>query len=130
MTSCPIRLSPSVYVHVDSGDKLLLRRTALTSGAALPLPFLSTRCFAASDRPGGREILLGQIPLLSGPFASGMQSVNAVAKLVLDAVNAGGVVHGRRARVVIMDDELKQEQTAVNFRTLHNDVTADRKLTV
>ena len=108
----------------------MLRRTVLTSGAALSLPFLSTRGFAASDRPGDREVLLGQSTLLSGPFASVMQSVNAGAKLALDAVNAGGGVHGRRARIVSMDGELKPERTAVNFRTLHNDVAADRKLTV
>ena len=48
----------------------MLRSTVLTSGAALSLPFLSTMGFAASDRPGDREVLLGQSTLLSGPFAS------------------------------------------------------------
>jgi branched-chain amino acid transport system substrate-binding protein len=97
------------------------RRTILTSAASLSLPFFSTQGVAASTRPGDREVLLGQSTLLSGPFASVMQSVNAGANLAFDAINADGGVHGRVVRMVSLDDELKPERTALNFRTLHDE---------
>jgi len=97
------------------------RRTVLTTAAALSLPFFAPRGLAASIRPSDREVLFGQSTLLSGPFATVMQSVNAGANLAFAAVNAVGGVHGRAVRILSLDDELKPERTATNFRTLQDE---------
>jgi branched-chain amino acid transport system substrate-binding protein len=117
----PCKQSQRAAVDNHSGETFMQRRTLLTSAAVLSLPFVASRSFAASTRPGDREVLLGQSTLLSGPFATVMQSVNAGANLAFDAVNAAGGVHGRAVRIVSLDDELKPERTLINFRTLQEE---------
>lgn len=97
------------------------RRTLLAAAAAVPLPFATNLSRASSATPGDRELLLGQSAVLSGPLAVVVQSVNAGAALVLDGVNAAGGVHGRRIKVISLDDELKPDRTLVNFKKLQDE---------
>jgi ABC-type branched-subunit amino acid transport system substrate-binding protein len=92
------------------------RRTLLT--AALAGPALMSRVFASDAGVTDGEVLLGQSAVLSGPLGVSLQGFNAGAKLVLDDLNAKGGVGGRKLRLISLDDELKPDRAAANYKAL------------
>ena len=60
------------------------------------------------------EIVLGQSLDLSGPLAEMAPDMVNATKVCFDAVNAQGGVHGRRIRVVTLDDGYKPDNTVKN----------------
>ena len=60
------------------------------------------------------EIVLGQSLDLSGPLAEMAPDMVHATKVCFDAVNAQGGVHGRRIRVVTLDDGYKPDNTVKN----------------
>lgn len=98
---------------------MMRRRTLLQSAtAALALPALAGRSFAADAGVGDSELLLGQSAVLSGPLGVSLQGFNAGAKLVFDEVNAQGGIHGRRLNLKSLDDELKPDRAVANYKAL------------
>lgn len=70
---------------------------------------------------GAREIVLGQSASFSGSFASQAGSYCDGALAYFAAVNAGGGVHGRRLRLVSLDDGYVVERAQANTRRLIGD---------
>lgn len=60
------------------------------------------------------EIVLGQSLDLSGPLAEMAPDMVSATKVYLDAVNAQGGVHGRRIRMVTLDDGYKPDNSVKN----------------
>lgn len=69
---------------------------------------------AASPGVTDDEIVLGQSLDLSGPLAEMAPDMVNATKVYFDAVNAQGGVHGRRIRVVTLDDGYKPDNTVKN----------------
>ena len=72
----------------------------------------------AQDAAGGKdgEILLGQSCQLDGPLAAITTEVRQGASLYFDHVNAAGGVHGRKIRVVALDDAYDPKKAADNTK--------------
>jgi branched-chain amino acid transport system substrate-binding protein len=66
-------------------------------------------------------ILLGQSAVLSGPFSSTSLESQKAANAYFEKINARGGVFGRKIKLVSLDDELKVDKAAENFRKLVND---------
>lgn len=77
------------------------------------------------------EIVIGQSLDLSGPLAQMAPDMVHATKACFDAVNAQGGVHGRRLRVVTLDDGYQPDATVKNVEKLiaENDVFALCNLT-
>lgn len=86
--------------------------------AALAAPALIGRAFAADAGVSDGEVLLGQSAVLSGPLGVSLQGFNAGAKLVLDDLNAKGGIAGRKLKLISLDDELKPDRAAANYKAL------------
>lgn len=95
-----------------------MRRRTMVAAATLAWPGLVTRAAAEDARPGDRELVLGNSAILSGPLGRAVQAFLAGARLHFDAVSAQGGVHGRRIRLVSLDDELKPPAAVANCRAL------------
>lgn len=92
------------------------RRHFLLAGAAgaLGAPALAMR-----TTPGvsDHEILLGQTAVLSGPLSPGALAQQGGARIAFDEANVQGV-HGRRLRLLSLDDAFDPARAAANYRAL------------
>lgn len=85
---------------------------ALAAGA----PFV--RRAQAEAGVGNDEVVFGQTGILSGPLGQQINVMIAGAQLAFaEAARAGGV-HGRRVRIVSLDDELQPPKAVANVRQL------------
>ncbi|HYD60352.1 MAG TPA: ABC transporter substrate-binding protein [Noviherbaspirillum sp.] len=66
----------------------------------------------------GNEILLGQTTALSGPLAELGQDNAAGSKAYFDYINAQGGVHGRKIRLISLDDGYNPEKAVANVKQL------------
>ncbi len=66
----------------------------------------------------GNEILLGQTTALSGPLAELGQDTAAGSKAYFDYINAQGGVHGRKIRLISLDDGYNPEKAVANVKQL------------
>lgn len=64
------------------------------------------------------QILVGQTSGFTGPVASGVKENTEGAKLVFEAVNAAGGVHGQKIELVSLDDGFDPKRAADNARRL------------
>jgi ABC-type branched-subunit amino acid transport system substrate-binding protein len=80
---------------------------------AAALPFA-----AAAQGVTSSEIVIGQTSSFTGAIAGEVKEQTAGARLYLDWVNANGGVHGRRIRIVSLDDGFDAKRAAENARTL------------
>lgn len=96
------------------------RARACTRFGAGLLVCLSGHGAFAQTVAGGQdtEILIGQSCQLTGPLAALSNEVRQGAKLYFDHVNAGGGIHGRKIRVIVLDDAYDPKKAAENTRTL------------
>jgi branched-chain amino acid transport system substrate-binding protein len=101
------------------------RRTLVTAAAAVALPGWVRHTQAAQAEVGpGKEIVIGQSAVLSGPLSPPMKGYVAGAEMAFESANANGGVLGRKIRYVYLDDELKPDKTVVNLKTMLNDMNA------
>jgi len=98
------------------------RRTLLAAAAALPT--WTQRAHAAPEPSPGKEIVIGQSAVLSGPLGPAMRGYVAGAEIAFAAANATGGVHGRKIKYVYLDDELKPDRTVANLKTLMDEHNA------
>lgn len=89
------------------------RRATLVALAATGLP-----AFTAAAETQRNELLVGQSAPLSGMMAPTMLGVLAGQQLALDEANRRGGVHGRRVRLVTLDDAFDPAKALENARTL------------
>lgn len=66
----------------------------------------------------GTEILLGQSTSLSGPLAELGQEATAGSKAYFDYINAHGGIHGRKIRLISLDDGYNPEKAVANVKQL------------
>jgi branched-chain amino acid transport system substrate-binding protein len=64
------------------------------------------------------EIVLGMSTVLSGPAADLANEVRQGVLAGLERVNRAGGVHGRKLRLVVLDDGYEPARTALNMRKL------------
>jgi ABC-type branched-subunit amino acid transport system substrate-binding protein len=94
---------------------MMRRRDAL---GALGLGGLAGRAWSAAEPASGNEIVLGQSAVISGPLGGPIKALNAGWQMAFDAVNAQGGVHGRKIRVITIDDELAPPKAVANYKKL------------
>jgi len=95
------------------------RRDALGTLGAFGL--IGSAVSAAEPSVSSTEVVLGQSAIISGPLGVPIRALNAGAQLAFDAVNAQGGVHGRKIRVVTLDDELAPPNAIANYKKLLED---------
>lgn len=83
-----------------------------------PIAFATTLAFWFAARPAGAEdgvsageVLVGQCAALTGPAAALGQGMNAGLRAALEEQNAAGGVHGRKLRLIAVDDGYEPERT-------------------
>ena len=64
------------------------------------------------------EIVLGMSTVLTGPTANLAKEMRQGVLAGLERVNGGGGVHGRKLRLVVLDDGYEPARTALNMRKL------------
>jgi branched-chain amino acid transport system substrate-binding protein len=108
-----VRAAIRAAVH-NKGDVVDLRsflwRTARPVAAAL--------AFSALAGPVRADIVVGQVAPLSGVLATTGQQMVLGGKVVFDAVNAQGGIHGQKIRTVVLDDGYKVDDTLQLTRQL------------
>ena len=88
---------------------MLSKRDFLGAVALMPWSMLH-----AAPAVGDGEIVIGQSLDLSGPLAEMAPDIVNATKAYFDGVNAQGGIHGRRVRLVTLDDGYKPDNTAKN----------------
>ncbi len=99
---------------------------ALSGLVLLPLPIwiahsrdAKSKPLSQSERPSSAdELVLGQSLPLSGPSAQLGLDYRRGAMAWFDAVNRRGGIHGRRIRLISLDDQYEPERTLQNTRHL------------
>jgi len=99
-----------------------LRRVLLPAAAASAL-LLPAPSFAQKDKG---DIVIGQSAPLSGMMAPTMTGVLAGQQMAIEEANRRGGIHGRKVRLVILDDAFDPKRTLENARKLveEHEVTA------
>src|SRR5690242_19669578 len=87
----------------------LARRHVLAAACALPF----ARCVRAAA-----TVRIGQCLPLTGPLAPVVQPIAEGQKLLLDAVNAQGGVHGATIELVTQDDAAQPARTLEHTQNL------------
>lgn len=91
--------------------------TRLIGGLAL-IAGLMWQGSTAAQGVTNTEILLGQTTTLSGPLAELGQDALAGAKAYFDYINEQGGVHGRKIRLITLDDGYNPEKAVANVKDL------------
>ncbi|WP_432239600.1 ABC transporter substrate-binding protein [Herbaspirillum robiniae] len=90
--------------------------------AAAALYALSAAGLHAEDGVSDHEVLLGQSAPFSGPSGELGRLFLDGAQSYFDKVNAGGGIHGRRIRLLSLDDQYEPDKTVSNTtRLIHQD---------
>jgi ABC-type branched-subunit amino acid transport system substrate-binding protein len=79
---------------------------------------LAASAHAADQGVTPTEIRLGASQVLSGPLGAQTQQYGEGARLMFDAVNAAGGIHGRKIRFTTLDDGFDPQRAADNTRKL------------
>lgn len=95
----------------------MMKRRQFTAalGAAAFAPGLLR---AADPGVGDAEVVFGHTGILNGPLGGQIKIMLAGAELAFAESRAQGGVHGRRVRIVSLDDELKPERAVANYEKL------------
>lgn len=80
--------------------------------------FLITPLYAAPEESPRSDIVLGQSASFTGSFASQAAAYRDGALLYINEVNRQGGIHGRRIRLVSLDDQYKPDLAIQNTLTL------------
>lgn len=88
-----------------------IRTMALAAGAVFSL-------HATAQGVTNDEIVLGQTAALTGPVAELGQEAAAGAKAYFDYVNAQGGVHGRKIKLITLDDGYNPQKAVANVKQL------------
>src|SRR3989442_13229717 len=94
------------------------RRNLIGAAATLAAPFLTSRAFSDEAGVSERDVLIRPRAVLSGPLGFAMKGFNFGAPFALAQINAQGGVHGRKIRLVSLDDELGPDKPVLNSKKL------------
>lgn len=99
----------------------MMRRSYLSAlGLAAAWPFSMAHA-AADSGITSTEIVLGQSVALTGALAALGRDIDIGAHAYFDALNERGGVHGRRIRLITMDDAYKAPDTVKNVQKMLNE---------
>lgn len=90
------------------------RHLLAVSSAALA----TFRAMGAEPGVSQNEVALGQCGPQTGPLAVTVNEVLAGSQLAFDRAARDGGIHGRRLRLIRLDDEARPEKTVANFEHL------------
>jgi ABC-type branched-subunit amino acid transport system substrate-binding protein len=93
------------------------RRQIAATIAALGLTGLRG-VHAAETGTSANEIVLGQSAIVSGPLGVPIRALIAGAQMAFDTINGAGGVHGRKIKLVTLDDELAPPKAVANYKKL------------
>lgn len=79
---------------------------------------LATTAFAGDDGVSATEIRLGASQVLTGPLGPQTVQYGEGARLLFDAVNAAGGIHGRKISFTSIDDAFDPKRAVENTRKL------------
>ena len=79
---------------------------------------LATTVFAGDDGVSATEIRLGASQVLTGPLGPQTVQYGEGARLLFDAVNAAGGIHGRKISFTTIDDAFDPKRAVENTRKL------------
>ncbi|MGM9426110.1 ABC transporter substrate-binding protein [Hydrogenophaga sp. MI9] len=79
---------------------------------------LATTAFAGDDGVSATEIRLGASQVLTGPLGPQTVQYGEGARLLFDAVNAAGGIHGRKISFTTIDDAFDPRRAVENTRKL------------
>ena len=106
----------------------MLRRDAI--GALGSLGMVGS-AWSAEPPTSATEVVLGQSAIISGPLGGPIKAMTAGAQLAFDAVNAQGGLHGRKIRLITLDDELAPPKAVANYKKLLDEQgVVDRVLSI
>lgn len=117
--------SPSPYLF--SEYKMLTRKSPSGAfarsvrrmfGFAMLAVALSLPAAHAENGISNEEILLGQSAALSGPLAELGMDCSIAAKAYFDYINQQGGIHGRKIRLITMDDGYNTDKGVANAKYL------------
>lgn len=91
--------------------RLAIALLSFLSAFALP-------AVAAKPDTVGGTIVIGQSGVYSGPLGAYAQDNIAVINTYFDTINAGGGIHGRKLKLVALDDGFDPKRTVENAKTL------------
>jgi ABC-type branched-subunit amino acid transport system substrate-binding protein len=86
--------------------------------AALALGLAATSAAAEVEGVTDKEVILGMSTALSGPLKDYGQQMRIGFESAFSAQNKAGGVHGRKLRLVVLDDGYEPERTKVAMRQL------------
>ncbi len=93
----------------------------VSKAAVAVLSFLiafSQHVSAAKPDAFGNTIVIGQSGVYSGPLGAYAQDNIAVIKTYFDTINSTGGIHGRKLKVIALDDGFDPKRTIENAKTL------------
>lgn len=93
------------------------RREWMTAVGGLGLMGAGISARAESGVPAN-EIVLGQSAVITGPLGGPIRAMNSGIQIAFDAVNAQGGLHGRKLRLITLDDELAPPKAVANYKKL------------
>lgn len=101
--------------------RLIARRDAIIRAIRTTLPIVGLLCATQVGAEAGisaTEVLIGQTGSQTGTLASHNQAFTTGAQLYFDALNTRGGVHGRKIRMLTMDDGYDPDRALENARKL------------
>ena len=109
----------SLKLKLSSGQGPVAGTGVLALGLALALPGLSALSPAATrPKPAAAELVLGQSAAFSGPSAMLGKEYREGALAYFAEVNRQGGIHGRRLKLLSLDDRYEPPLTLRNTRQL------------
>lgn len=87
-------------------------------GGSIALTPQVTHAAMSSQTVVGDEIVLGQTTTLTGILAQQGQANSLASKAYFDHINAQGGVHGRKIRLITLDDGYNADKAVANVRQL------------
>lgn len=107
-----------VRTTVGQGRRLQLLGIVCSVALSLQLLMLGSVACAAEVGVSDTEIVIGQTVALTGPVADVGLDLSTGARVYFDALNAKGGVHGRRIRLITMDDGYQVQTSMDNARKM------------
>lgn len=101
--------------HASPKMELMRRRQLLGMGSAA---LFSLQAKGTEPGVSQREVVLGQCGPQTGPLAVTVNDVLAGSQLAFDHAASVGGVHGRKLRLIRLDDEANPTKTAAHFEQL------------
>jgi len=107
-----------MYNHPPNFEERAMTQSRMQSHVSKWLRYCAAGLTLALGAAAQAQIVIGQPTSITGLAASAVNEYIAGSRLVIDAVNAEGGIHGERIEVIQLDDAYDPKRTAENARKL------------